>query len=91
MPSTTEERDLELDAHLEQINARLPGANPEAAFTLGMLTTVFLETRKPIPAVILDAALEMRTIEEACNLVRHARDYASLEPGRPRPSKRKRG
>lgn len=55
-----------LDAHLEQINARLPNASPHAAYALGMLTVVHLETRKPIPTVLLDAAMEMGSVAEAC-------------------------
>lgn len=75
-----------LDAHLEQINARLPNASPHAAYALGMLTVVHIETRKPIPTVLLDAAIEMGSVAEACRLGQQARDYAAL--GQPKRRRR---
>lgn len=77
-----------LDAHLEQINARLPNASPHAAYALGMLTVVHIETRKPIPTVLLDAAIEieMGSVAEACRLGQQARDYAAL--GQPKLRRR---
>lgn len=66
----------DLDAHLEQINARLPNATPHAAYALGMLTVVHIETGKPIPHVILDAALDVTSAAGAFRLGEQARELA---------------
>lgn len=73
-----------LDQHLEQVNARLPKASPHAAYALGMLTIVHIETGKPIPTVLLDAAMEVTSLADAFTLGQRARDYAQHEPGRRR-------
>lgn len=71
-----------LSLHLDQINARLPGATPHGAYALGLLTVTYIESgacEVALPIVFYDVAL---TVPSVCEAVAHAvraADYINLE------------
>jgi hypothetical protein len=51
--------------HIEEINARLPKATPEAAYALGLLSVMVFRHGVRMPTALLDAAMTMTTIKGA--------------------------